>query len=179
MATTRECFEDGVRWVIELVRVGARRAVVLGLLVALFAAAVVISTRETVSDCGDVTDDQRARLASLIEAEAGRSFVTVGPARCVDGEYAAQVVGLAETMDRATDQLIAQGWVLETTYIGYYRQSWRRCFRRDAENWERVQIIVDATRGGAVRAVTASAPEGVDACDLERRDASEIYPPSD
>ncbi len=46
---------------LDLLKIGARRALILAFVVALFAIAVVVSTRETVSDCGDVTDDQRAR----------------------------------------------------------------------------------------------------------------------
>ena len=159
MATTRESIEDGFRWMLDLLKIGARRALILAFLVALFAIAVVVSTRETVSDCGDVTDDQRARLESLIEPESGRSFVASGPGQCVEGEFAAPVVGLAETMDEATEQLLNEGWVLETTYVPFFEQLWRHCFRRDLPGWERVQIFVDANRGGTVRTVTARAPE--------------------
>ena len=178
MATTRESIADGVRWVAELLKVGVRRGLILGVFVTLFAIAVVVTTRETVSDCSEVTDEQQVRLASLLEPEAGRSFVATEPARCIDGWFSSPLDGVADTMDEATDQLLAEGWVLEATYIGFYRQLWRHCFRRDVADWDDIQLTVDATRGGAVHTVSATAPEGVEGCELERRETSVIYPPS-
>lgn len=179
MATTRESFEDAVRWVLRLLRIGLRRALTIGALVAAFAVAVVLTTRETVSDCGDVTDRQRTLMAVLADTGETASFRATGPARCVEGEFTAPVEGLASTMETATSQLTADGWVLEADYIAFYQQLWRRCFRSTEPGWERIQITVDATRGGAVQGVRATAPENVDACDLERRETSTIFPPSD
>ena len=177
MATTRESIADGVRWLFDLLKVGVRRGLILGFFVALFAVAVIVTTRETVSDCSDVTDEQRTRLASLLDDEPGRTFVATEPARCIDGWFSSPVEGLAGTMEEATDQLLAEGWVLEATYIGFYRQLWRHCFRRDLAGWEDVQITVDATRDGTVHTVSATAPEGAEGCELERRETSVIYPP--
>jgi len=63
--------------------------------------------------------------------------------------------------------LVAEGWVQQTEYMGYFVQAWRRCFRLEQPGWERVHIVVDADRGGAVRNVTAVAPEEGDACAVE------------
>jgi len=179
MATTRESFEDGIRWVGRLFAVGLRRGLVLGLIFGLFALAVVLTTRESVSDCGDVTDAQRAALTSLLEPEPTRSFVASEPARCVDGEFAAPISGLTGELDAVTAELEQQGWVVETDFTPAFQRLWRRCFRRDLPGWQRVQLLVEASRGGVVQAVRATAPEEGDACDLERRDESTIYPPSD
>ena len=178
MATTRESIEDGLRWMLNLLRIGVRRAVVLGVFVALFALAVVITTRERVSGCGDVTGEQKALLATLLEPDPGRTFVATEPARCLDGEYTTPIEGIDARMEEATEQLIGDGWVHQTDYIGYYRQLWRRCFRFGEPGWARIQITVDATRHGSVHTVRATAPEHVDACELERRETSDIYPPT-
>lgn len=179
MATTQESIGDGVRWVLKLLRIGVWRALILGVFVAAFAAAVVLTSRDTVSDCGDVTDEQRELLAALAEPEPGRTFVATGRPRCVDGEFSAPLTGLPADMEEATRRLEGEGWILETTYIGYFRQQWRHCFQRDLAGWEAVQVTVDASRGGAVHTTVATAPENARACELERRDASRIYPPSD
>ena len=179
MATTRESFEDGLRWVGRLLAVGLRRGTVLAVIFGLFALAVVFTTRESVSDCGDVTDAQRAALTSLLEREPTRTFVASDPARCVDGVYAAPIQGLAGEIDAVTAELEQQGWVAETNFTPAFQRLWRRCFRRDLPGWQRVQLLVEASRGGVVQTVRATAPEQGDACDLERRDESTIYPPSD
>ncbi len=177
MATTRESIEDGFVWLAGLLRIALRRALVLAVFLGAFAAAVVITTRDTVSDCSEVTEAQRARLSSLARPEPGRSFVADGDAGCRDGEFAVAVVGLPATITAATERLLDEGWLHETTYMGYHRQLWRHCLRRDAAGWESIHLLVDASCDGAMRSVSAVAPEGAAACDPERRDVSTIYPP--
>ena len=178
MATTRESIQDAARWVLKVLRIGLRRAVIIGTLAGLFALLAFVTTRERVSDCGDVSSRQRAALSTLADSDTGRSFHTTEAARCRDGEYWAPIEGVADAMTRATEQLTSEGWELETEYIAFHRQTGRRCFRTDEPGWGQVQITVDATRGGAVHTVRATAPERADACELERREISEIYPPS-
>lgn len=178
MATTRESIHDAVRWTQKILLIGLRRAAVIGVFVGLFVLLAVVTTRERSSDCGSVSSQQRAVLSTLRDSNAGRSFHTTEPARCRDGEYSAPIEGVADEMTRATEQLTSEGWQLETEYIAFHRQTWRRCFRTDDPGWSRVQITVDATRGGAVHTVRATAPEDTIACELERRETSEIYPPS-
>ena len=177
MATTQESIQDAVRWMGRLLVVGLRRGAVLALIFGVFAAAVVLTTRESVSDCGDVSEDQRAVLEALREAEPTRSFVATAPARCVDGEFMAPISGLSGTLDEVSVELEAQGWEAQADFVPAFQRLWRRCFRSQQPGWERVQVLVDATRGGLVRAVRATAPERGDACELEQRDASTIFPP--
>ena len=160
-------------------RIGLRRAVVIGLCAGCFALLVIVTTRETVSGCDDVTDAQRGVLATLRDPDAALPFRTTEDARCREGEFSAPIVGLADEMEAATHELEAAGWRLETDYIAFHLQIWRRCFGNPLAGWERVQVTVDATRGGNVRSVRAIAPENVDACELERRETSDIYPPSE
>lgn len=99
MATTRESIEDGVRWVLKVLRIGVRRAFTMAIFVALFAAAVVWTTRERVSDCSDVADSQRDVLASLLVEDPGRSFRAVSAAECVDGVFRSLIVGVDGEID--------------------------------------------------------------------------------
>ena len=177
MATTRESFEDAVRWIAKVLRIGLRRALVIGVLAGLFAVLVVVTTRETVSDCGDITAAQKEALDALSAADGVGGLRTSESARCIDGEFAAPLDGIAATMEPATAQVVDAGWQLDTEYIAFHRQLWRRCFHVDRPGWEQVQILLDASRGGGVVSARVTAPEGFDACELERRDTSLIYPP--
>lgn len=176
MATTRESIRDGLDWTLRLLGVGARRAVIIGICAGLFAVAVLWTTRERVSDCGDVTDQQREVLAALVDGN-GASIRVESSARCTEGEYAVPIVGLDGSMEMATASLIDDGFAQETEYIAYGRQVWRRCFSRAEDDWQNIQLIVDATRGGEVVGAKVVALEAGKACDPERRDVSTIYPP--
>ena len=178
MATTRESIADGFRWCLGLLAVFVRRAIIFGVFAGIFAAAVIFTTRDRVPDCGDLTDPQQTALESLRESRPDRSFVATGPAVCDRGVHAAPLDGLAATMESATRQLIEDGWELETEFVPFFENLWRRCFSRAEPGWEQVQIEVDALRSGIVRIVRATALENVDACDLERREGSPYYPPS-
>ncbi|MFK8026098.1 MAG: hypothetical protein AB8G26_19245 [Ilumatobacter sp.] len=177
MATTRESVHDGAAWFLRLLRVGVRRALVLTVIIAAFATLVVVTTRTRTSDCSDVTSEQRDAIASLAGDSATRSFRSADDARCSDGVFGAPIVGVADSMERATAQLADDGWEVETDYIAFALQLWRRCFSFDAPTWRGIQISVDADRGGAIETARAIAPENVEACELERREASRIYPP--
>lgn len=177
MATRRESIQLGLQWCVRMLRIAVRRAVIIGVLAGLFALAVIYTTRERVSDCSDVTPDQRAALAALIEPDASPTLGATASATCVDGEYSAPLTGYADTMEAATHQVEREGWVHDTNYIAFFDQLWRRCFRRTEPGMEQVQLTIDASRGGSVIAARVTAPENVQACELERRDESEIYPP--
>lgn len=176
MATTAESIQDGLRWIAGLLRIGLRRALILGVFVGLFAAAVVITTRERISDCSNVTVSQRALLDVLREPSTERSFQTSDVPACTDGQFSAPIDGIDGDMEMVTRQLQADGWVLETNYLPFFDLLWRRCFSFPAAGWEQIEITVDASRAGAVRIVRATAPESVEACDLERRDRSRNFP---
>lgn len=177
MATTQETIQDRLRWVGRMLRIAARRAVVIGVCVALFTLAVVVSTRERVSDCGDVTDTQRAGMAQLAEPSPDRSFRAVAEPACETGEFMARIERVAGDIEAATVQLVADGWQQETNFVSYLRNTWQRCFSFAGDGFEGVQVIVDAGRSGKVRATKVVAPENADACELERRETSRIYPP--
>lgn len=179
MATTRESIDDGLRWVGRVLRIAVRRAIVLGILAGLFALAVFLTTRERVSDCSEVSERQRADVHELRTADADRSFTVTEAARCTDGLFTAPVAGLPTTMEAASAQLERDGWERDTDFVPYFDQLWRRCFRFDGDRYVGVQLLVDASRRGVVREVRAVAPERADACELEQRDVSRIFPPPD
>ncbi|MGI9609604.1 MAG: hypothetical protein ACR2NL_04845 [Acidimicrobiia bacterium] len=169
MATTRESIADLFRWCLEVLKTFTRRAIIFGVFAGLFAVAVIYTTRERVSECRDVTDGQRALLQSLGEPGPDRSFFAVGVAGCEQGLYSAPLEGVAETMEGATAQLIADGWSLEAEFVPFFDHLWRRCFSLGQPGWERVQITVDALRSGSVKTVQATALENVNACEREQR----------
>lgn len=177
MATTAESFRDTLRWTAGLLRTFVRRAVVFGAVAGLFALAVVLTTREKVSDCSGVTREQRALIDDLAEPSADRSFVASAPAECRDGLYLAPISGVATTMEAAGDQLVADGWSPTTNFVPYFDRLWRQCFRFAVGGWHRIEVIVEASRSGDDAVAFAVAPEGLDACERERRDESRIYPP--
>ena len=176
MATTAESIRDGLRWVGGLVKIGVKRALIIGILAALFAGAVVITTRERSSDCSGITDEQRSLLDSLREPDPSRSFLALREPACSDGVFAVRLDGLADEMEAATDQLADDGWGLETNFLPFFQELWRRCFASDDPAWAAIEISIDASRSGTVREARAIAPEGLDACEAERRDRSPFYP---
>ena len=179
MATTRESVVDGLRWCAKILRIFAKRAAITAVFVALFAAAVLYTTRERVSDCSDVTDEQEAALLELRGDAPGRSFTASDDPSCVDGIYRAPLAGFPATIEPASDQLLADGWEMETEFLPFFDQLWRRCFSFDRPGWERVQVNLDAIRAGDLIAASVVAPEDGDACEAEHREFSEIYPPAD
>ncbi|MEM7288467.1 MAG: hypothetical protein AAF480_19145 [Actinomycetota bacterium] len=179
MATTRESVIDGLRWCAEILRIFTRRAAITAVFVAIFAAVVLYTTRERISDCSDVTAEQEEVLLGLRSVVAGRSFTAADDPGCVDGTYRAPLTGLPDTIEPATDLLLADGWQMETEFLPFFDQLWRRCFSLDRPGWERVQVNLDAIRAGDLIAASVIAPENGDACEAERREFSEIYPPAD
>ena len=179
MATTRESILDGLRWCAKLLRIFAKRAAITGVIVAALATVVVFTTRERVSDCSRVTPAQDAVLAELTVPGSDRSFRATAEPRCVEGVFQSPLSGVPMTLESATAQLRADGWALETEFLPFFDQLWRRCFSIDTPGWERIQINIDAVRAGDVVSAAVIAPEEGDACEAERREFSDFYPPGD
>lgn len=168
MATTAESFQDALRWIGRFLRMAARRAAVMAVLIVLFALAVWWTTRERVSDCGDVTVEQRVLLDSLLVPDEARRFRVATSASCVDGRYSAPVLGLSGEMESASAQLVADGLELDVEFIPFYQDRWRRCFRFPDPAFERIELNVWSNRAGEVEITEVVAPEDGDACDFLR-----------
>lgn len=167
MATTAESFRDGLRWVGRFLRMAVRRAAIMAVLIALFVVAVWWTTRESVSDCGEITDEQRELMTSLGSTDEWR-FRVEGSASCVEGRYSAPVVGLSDDLETATAQLLADGLELDVEFIPFYQDRWRRCFRFPDPAFERIELNVWSNRAGEVDTTEVTAPEDGDACDFLR-----------
>ena len=168
MATRAESFRDGLAWVGRLLVVTARRAAVLGVLVALFALATWWTTRERVSDCSDVTAEQVELIRSLRAPLAGYSFVVAEPPACRDGEFTAPVDGVDDDMEAASQALLDDGLALDGEFVPFFALEWRRCFRFPDPGWERIELEIGGRRSGVVDRIEVRAPETGDACDRRR-----------
>jgi hypothetical protein len=157
---------DVLRWVGRLLRVALRRAAIGAVLIAVFALAVWWTTRETYSDCGDVTAEQNGLLESLREPSPDRSFRAESRPACVQGVFSAPIVGLGDDMEAATTILLADRLELDREFLPFFYNEWRRCFRFADPAWERIELNVRSDRAGRVQAVDATAPEKGDACEL-------------
>ena len=166
MATSAESFVDALRWVGRLLRVALRRAVIGSVLIALFVLAVWWTTRETYSDCGEVTAEQTTLLTSLQDASPDRSFRAESSPACVEGVFSAPIVGLGDDMEAATTILVEDHLELDREFLPFFYNEWRRCFRFADPGWEQIELNVRSDRSGRVHAVDATAPEMGNACEL-------------
>lgn len=173
VATTAESVHDALRWVGRFLHMAARRAAIMGVLIALFAAAAWWTTRDIPSDCGGVTAEQRAALLSLRQPDPSRRFRAASDPACVEGRYVVDITGLSgatgtEAMETVTDELVADGMAFDVEFLPFFATTWRRCFRFPDPSWDRIELNVWGTRDGRVHAIDASAPEEGDACDFLR-----------
>ncbi len=164
MATTAESIQDALLWLAKLLAVFAKRGLLVGAAIGLFALAIWATGGDRFTDCDEVTAQQRAQLDAFRESSDLAVRADSAPA-CWDGAIAASASGPRGRIENVIEDLADDGWTNVADLWPPQYDLHVACFRSDDPMLETVELNVSSSRAGTVGAAELRITSGHRACE--------------